>query len=142
MAFTRPSPQSSGLPAQLEHEVAQMPEDPPPRPARTSAPAGTPPGTEVIGEVVLPGDERAARQAERILAATLDVWGLDRPGRLRDATATVLGELVANAVRHSGGGEVGVTLRRRLTLIQISVRDASRALPCLHLTGPPSPDRP
>lgn len=40
-------------------------------------------------------------------------------------------------MRHAGGGDVGITLWRRLSLVHLSVRDGSRALPCLRLTGLP-----
>lgn len=96
-------------------------------------PVGFPPTTLLVGEVFLPCDEQAPRQARRILAATLDVWGL---GHLLETASVVLAELVTNAVRHAGGRQIGLTLWRRMTLVQISVRDCSRSLPCLIMTGP------
>ncbi|MGW3244656.1 ATP-binding protein [Streptomyces sp. NPDC001070] len=95
-------------------------------------PVVAPPATVLLGEVFLPADDLAAAQARRILAATLDVWGL---GHLLDTAGIVLAELVTNAVRHAGGRRVGVTLWRRLTLVHMSVRDGSRTPPCLVLTG-------
>ncbi|MFE0629545.1 ATP-binding protein [Streptomyces sp. NPDC058864] len=91
-----------------------------------------PPATVLLGEVFLPADDLAPAQARRILAATLDVWGL---GYLLDTAGLVLAELVSNAVRHAGGRRVGVALSRRLTLVHMSVRDGSRTPPCLVLTG-------
>ena len=96
-------------------------------------PVDYPPTTLLVGEVFLPCDDQAPRQARRILAATLDVWGL---GHLLETASVVLAELVTNAVRHAGGRQIGLTLWRRMTLVHISVRDCSRSLPCLILTGP------
>ncbi|MFI8180118.1 ATP-binding protein [Actinacidiphila glaucinigra] len=97
-----------------------------------AAPVTAPPATVLLGEVFLPADDLAPAQARRILAATLDVWGL---GYLLDTAGIVLAELVSNAVRHAGGRRVGVMLSRRLTLVHLSVRDGSRTPPCLVLTG-------
>ncbi|WP_431965108.1 ATP-binding protein [Actinacidiphila sp. bgisy160] len=95
-------------------------------------PVPAPLAAVLLGEVFLPADDLAPAQARRILAATLDAWGL---GHLLDTASIVLAELVSNAVRHAGGRRVGVTLSRRLTLVHMSVRDASRTPPCLVLTG-------
>jgi hypothetical protein len=118
----------------------ELPRNTQPEPASTvftSAqhiePVDCPPTTLLVGEVFLPCDEQAPRQARRILAATLDVWGL---GHLLESASVVLAELVTNAVRHAGGRQIGLTLWRRMTLVHISVRDCSRSLPCLILTGP------
>ncbi|MDX6311427.1 MAG: hypothetical protein QOF44_891 [Streptomyces sp.] len=107
--------------------------EPADEPAQPVEPVDYPPITLLVGEVFLPCDEQAPRQARRILDATLDVWGLSH---LMETASVVLAELVTNAVRHAGGRQIGLTLWRRLTLVHISVRDCSRSLPCLILTGP------
>jgi hypothetical protein len=104
-----------------------------PHPAPLNEPVDVPPVALLVGEVFLPCDEHAPTQARRILTATLDVWGL---GHMLDAAGVVLQELVTNAIRHAGGRQIGLTLWRRMTLIHISVRDCSRALPCMITTGP------
>jgi hypothetical protein len=106
---------------------AELPSEP------SGEPVDCPPVALLVGEVFLPCDEYAPTQARRILTATLDVWGLSD---VLETAGVVLQELVTNAVRHAGGRQIGVTLWRRLTLIHISVRDCSRALPCVISTGP------
>ncbi|MFJ4982583.1 ATP-binding protein [Streptomyces sp. NPDC088732] len=101
---------------------------------RRAAPPGAPRAWAPLGEVFVPCDELAAAHARRLLSAALDTWGL---GHLLETGEAVLAELVGNAVRHAGGRHVGITLWRRLSLVHLSVRDGSRALPCLRLTGPP-----
>lgn len=102
-------------------------------PGPSSEPVDCPPVAVLVGEVFLPCDDHAPTQARRILTATLDVWGLSD---MLEAAGLVLQELVTNAVRHAGGRQIGLTLWRRLTLVHISVRDCSRALPCVITTGP------
>ncbi|MCW2871891.1 MAG: ATP-binding protein [Streptomyces oryziradicis] len=114
-----------------EGDSSDVTAEPPPEPSLE--PVDYPPTTTLVGEVFLPCDEQASGQARRILSATLDVWGLSH---LFETASTVLAELVSNAVRHAGGRQIGLTLWRRLTLVHISVRDCSRALPCLIMTGP------
>ncbi|MEU4092389.1 ATP-binding protein [Streptomyces sp. NPDC026673] len=97
-----------------------------------SEPVAGPPATVLLGEVFLPADVWAPARARRILASTLEAWGL---GHLLDTAGVVLAELVSNAVRHAGGRRVGITLWQRLTLVHLSVRDGSRTPPCLVLTG-------
>ncbi|MFF3560753.1 ATP-binding protein [Streptomyces sp. NPDC002574] len=101
---------------------------------RRAEPPGAPRACTFLDEVFLPCDDLAAAHARRILSATLDTWGL---GHLLGTAEAVLAELVGNAVRHAGGRHVGITLWRRLSLVHLSVRDGSRALPCLRLVGPP-----
>ncbi|MFD3454626.1 ATP-binding protein [Streptomyces sp. NPDC058691] len=113
------------------------PPDRPDRPdtrTRRAGPSGAPRASALLGEVFLPSDDLAAAHARRILSAALDSWGL---GHLLETAEAVLSELVANAVRHAGGRHLGITLWRRLSLVHLSVRDGSRALPCPRLTGPP-----
>jgi signal transduction histidine kinase len=81
-----------------------------------------------MDEVRLPARPESAAEARRIVLSVLECWGL----RQQSETAEQLvAELVANAVRHTGGRTIGLRLARRPGWLRVEVRDPSRALPCL-----------
>jgi len=86
-------------------------------------------GEPSVGEVRLLAVAASAPAARRITLDALDLWGLAKSHG--EAAEQLVGELVANAVRHTGGNSLGLTLIRRLGWLRVEVRDPSRALPCL-----------
>ncbi|MCD0483020.1 ATP-binding protein [Streptacidiphilus sp. ASG 303] len=81
-----------------------------------------------VDEVRLPATAESAGEARRLTLSVLELWGLVQQ---REAAEQLVGELVANAVRHTGGRTVGVRFARRPGCLRVEVRDPSRALPCL-----------
>ncbi|TDU04097.1 hypothetical protein EDD99_2551 [Streptomyces sp. 846.5] len=79
-------------------------------------------------EVRLPSGPASSARARRLVRSALDTWGL---GGLGEVAEQLVGELVANVVRHTGGRSFGLRLVRRPGSIRFEVRDPSRALPCL-----------
>ncbi|WP_425555106.1 ATP-binding protein [Kitasatospora arboriphila] len=79
-------------------------------------------------EVRLPSRPESAGIARRLVVAVLGAWELVQQ---LDVGELLVGELVANAVRHAGGRTVGLKMARRPGWVRIEVRDSSRALPCL-----------
>jgi anti-sigma regulatory factor (Ser/Thr protein kinase) len=75
----------------------------------------------------LPLDTTAPGWARRSVAAVLGGWGL-RDEAWLDAAATVVSELVTNAVRH-GGGEVVVDVEAYGRQVIVSVADGSSVVP-------------
>ena len=88
------------------------------------------PGAE--DEVRLPSRPESARTARRLVVAVLRSWELSRYGY---ACELLTGELVANAVRHAGGRTVGLRLSRKPGWVRVEIRDSSRALPCMIVSG-------
>jgi hypothetical protein len=72
----------------------------------------------------------SAARARRLTMSALESWGLGGHG---EAAVQLVAELVANAVRYTGGRTFGLRLVRRHGCVRIEVRDPSRALPCLIL---------
>ncbi|GAA4865005.1 hypothetical protein GCM10023235_49190 [Kitasatospora terrestris] len=79
-------------------------------------------------EAPLPSRPASAAVARRTVLALLRLWGLHQ---LLEAGELLTGELVANAVRHTGGRIIGLRVIRRPGWLRVEVRDSSRALPCL-----------
>ncbi|MGX2993683.1 SpoIIE family protein phosphatase [Streptomyces sp. JNUCC 64] len=80
----------------------------------------------------MPADPAEVRAARAFVAERLTGWGL---GALAGTAALLAGELVANAVRHAGGGGVGVRLVRGDALL-CEVTDDDHHLPTLLSAGP------
>ena len=72
-----------------------------------TASAATPAGPAVHTD--LPASLRAPRQARQTIRTVLRSWGLTA---LSDSAELCASELVANASEHSGGGPIGLTIRR------------------------------
>ncbi|AXI81562.1 ATP-binding protein [Peterkaempfera bronchialis] len=81
-----------------------------------------------VDEVRLPARPESAAEARRLTLSVLELWGLVQQ---REAAEQLVGELVANAVKHTGGRTVGLRFVRRPGWLRVEVRDPSRALPCL-----------
>ncbi|MFJ6213091.1 ATP-binding protein [Streptomyces sp. NPDC092296] len=82
----------------------------------------------VVDEVRLPARPESAAEARRLTRSVLGLWGL---AAQMEVAELLVGELVTNAVQHTGGRTVGVRLARRPGWLRVEVRDPSRALPCL-----------
>ncbi len=89
-----------------------------------------PAGTE---EVRLPSRGESGPLARRLVLSVLRTWGLNN---LLEVGELLTAELVANAVRHTGGRTIGLKLLRRPGWLRIEVRDSSRSLPCLIVAEP------
>lgn len=79
-------------------------------------------------EVRLPSRPESAGVARRLVMSVLETWKLHQ---LLEAAELLTGELVANAIRHTGGRMIGLKVTRRPGWVRVEVRDSSRALPCL-----------
>ncbi|MFG2310529.1 ATP-binding protein [Streptomyces sp. NPDC048566] len=78
-------------------------------------------------------DARRVRMARRVTAARLSFCGLTS---LIDDVTLVVSELVRNAIMHSGGTQVALTLALRGGLLSITVHDEQRReVPALRLAG-------
>jgi signal transduction histidine kinase len=66
--------------------------------------------------------------ARRLTLSALESWGLGGHGEVAEQ---LVAELVANAVRHTGGRTFVLRLLRGSGRIRVELRDPSRALPCL-----------
>ncbi|WP_063773406.1 ATP-binding protein [Streptacidiphilus jiangxiensis] len=75
--------------------------------------------------VALPG---VTARARRLTLSALESWGLGGHGEVAEQ---LVAELVANAVRHTGGRTFVLRVLRGSGRIRIELRDPSRALPCL-----------
>lgn len=84
-------------------------------------------------EVFLPSRPELVGVARRVVLSVLQGW---RMHQLLEAGELLTGELMANAVRHTGGRTVGLRLTRRPGWLRVEVRDSSRALPCLIVAEP------
>ncbi|MDH6116287.1 ATP-binding protein [Kitasatospora sp. GAS206B] len=84
-------------------------------------------------EVRLPSRGESGPLARRLVLAVLQSWGLQP---LLEVGELLTAELVANAVRHTGGRTIGLKLLRRPGWLRVEVRDSSRALPCLIVAEP------
>ncbi|MCE7081634.1 SpoIIE family protein phosphatase [Streptomyces sp. ST2-7A] len=91
---------------------------------------GIPAGDVAVREV--PADARRVGEARRWVADRLHGWSLDS---LTDPARQVVGELLANAVRHAGPGPVGLRVVRSDALL-IEVSDTDPELPVLEEAGP------
>lgn len=92
-------------------------------------------GLAAEDEVFLPSRPELVGLARRLVLAVLQ--GLQLHQQL-EAGELLTGELMANAVRHTGGRTVGLRLTRRPGWVRIEVRDSSRALPCRIVSEPGS----
>ncbi|GAA3052381.1 hypothetical protein GCM10020229_74880 [Kitasatospora albolonga] len=86
-------------------------------------------------EVFLPSRPELVGTARRVVLTVLQGWRLHQ---LLEVGELLTGELMANAVRHTGGRTIGLRLTRRPGWLRVEVRDSSRALPCLVLAEPGS----
>ncbi|WP_232246496.1 ATP-binding protein [Kitasatospora mediocidica] len=84
-------------------------------------------------EARLPSRRSSAPVARRLVLSVLQSWGLHP---LLEVGELLTGELVANAVRHTGGRTIGLRLLRRPGWLRVEVRDSSRALPCRIVAEP------
>ncbi len=105
-------------------------------PGRVWGPVGTdvvvrPDGTHTARFPPVP---RAAGEARGFLARTLESWGVAGRGALR----IVVGELAANAIRHTGAG-FEVRLVRGDPAIRVEVTDEDARIPRILRAGPFDP---
>ena len=84
-------------------------------------------------EVFLPSRPEFVAVARRVVLSGLQSLQLHQ---LLEAGELLAGELMANAVRHTGGRTAGLRLARRPGWLRIEVRDSSRALPCRIVAEP------
>ncbi|WP_425470084.1 ATP-binding protein [Streptomyces tateyamensis] len=84
-------------------------------------------------EVRLPSRGESGPLARKLVLSVLRSWGLTN---LVEVVELLTAELVANAVRHTGGRTIGLRMLRRPGWLRIEVRDSSRALPCLIVAEP------
>jgi signal transduction histidine kinase len=84
-------------------------------------------------EVRLSAGPYSSARARRLTLSALESWGLGGHGEVAEQ---LVAELIANAVRHTGGRTFGLRLVRRQGCVRFEVRDPSRALPCLILGEP------
>ncbi len=84
-------------------------------------------------ELALPSRAEAASRARAALRSMLEPLGLDA-----DAAELLVSELVGNAVRYAGGGEVLVRARLAAGRLRVEVLDSSEVVP--PLPTPPAPD--
>ena len=81
----------------------------------------------------LPCTGESARRARLLVGAACAVWQLSQ---VADVAALVVSELLANAVRHSGGRRVRVTVSRpQRRVVRVAVADACRVLPVPRAAG-------
>ena len=90
------------------------------------------PGDEPL-QLALPARAEAASRARQALRALLAPLGLDA-----DAAELLVSELVGNAVRYAGGGEVLVRARIADGLLRVEVLDSSEVIPPLPSHPPPA----
>lgn len=84
-------------------------------------------------QLALPSRAEAASRARQALRRLLDPLGLDA-----DAAELLVSELVGNAVRYAGGGEVVVRARIADGLLRVEVLDSSEVVPPLPTAVPAS----
>ncbi|WP_051941433.1 ATP-binding protein [Phaeacidiphilus oryzae] len=96
---------------------------------RTAPPAVFNGDGPCVGEVHLAARPESSATARGITLEALESWGLLKSHG--EVAEQLVGELVANAVRHTGGRFLVLSLSRRLGWLRMEVRDPSRALPCL-----------
>ncbi|MEV7004634.1 ATP-binding protein [Streptomyces sp. NPDC093982] len=86
-------------------------------------------GTGKVAEE-FPREPETARAARRLVESALEFWHLTA---LTDDAELVISELVANAVRHTKGPQITVSVdliaEQR---VRLGVTDGSRAMPHLH----------
>ncbi|SEG77092.1 Histidine kinase-like ATPase domain-containing protein [Actinacidiphila yanglinensis] len=89
-------------------------------------------------EATLPCAPQSARSARSLVVIVLSVWGLDD---LAEDTAAVVSELVANAVRHTSGARLRVSITRPSgQVVRVAVTDHSPVLPEVLRPGPQDED--
>lgn len=89
-------------------------------------------------EAMLPCAPQSARSARNLVTIVLSVWALDD---LAEDAASVVGELVANAARHTSGSRLRVSITRPgERLVRVAVTDHSPELPVL-LSPDPQDER-
>ena len=96
---------------------------------------------EAVAPLTLPGHDRAsARIARRHVRDMARSWGL--PARATDDLETIAGELVANALEHSGSRTITVTcaLSARCAAISVTDEGGNGCMP-LAPAVPPPPDQ-
>ncbi|WP_236045877.1 ATP-binding protein [Streptacidiphilus fuscans] len=67
-------------------------------------------------------------RARRLTLSALESWGLGGQGEVAEQ---LVAELVANAIRHTGGRSFVLRVLRGSGRVRVELRDPSRALPCL-----------
>lgn len=90
-------------------------------------------GNPELAETRLVSRPESSDVARRLATSVLKLWQLND---CTEDTQQLVGELVANAVRHTGARTFGFRMLRRQGWIRIEVRDPSRGLPCLLPTQP------
>ncbi|MFK4227798.1 ATP-binding protein [Streptomyces sp. NPDC019890] len=90
-------------------------------------------GNPELAETRLVSRPESSDVARRLATGVLKLWQLNA---CTEDAQQLVGELVANAVRHTTARAFGFRMLRRQGWIRIEVRDPSRALPCLL---PPQP---
>ncbi|MGK4586221.1 ATP-binding protein [Kitasatospora sp. HPMI-4] len=91
-----------------------------------------PPVADAV-KVLLPYEPQSAAAGRRLVRTALRSWGLED---LVEAGELIVSELVGNAVRTGCRRKMTVTVERVTDrCVRISVRDGSRALPCLIEAG-------
>ncbi|GAA2120323.1 hypothetical protein GCM10009759_69100 [Kitasatospora saccharophila] len=87
------------------------------------------PAVADLARGMLPYEPQSASAARRLVRTTLRGWGLDD---LVEAGELIVSELVGNAAKTGCQRRMTVTVERITDrCVRISVRDGSRALPCL-----------
>ncbi|MBQ0850282.1 SpoIIE family protein phosphatase [Streptomyces sp. BH-SS-21] len=79
-------------------------------------------------------EPRSAPHARRFTTRTLHDWQL--PPHLTDTAELVVTELVTNAIRHSDGAALFLTLHLTSTSLTVELADHSQALPLARQAGP------
>ncbi|SHN14678.1 ATP-binding protein [Streptomyces yunnanensis] len=77
----------------------------------------------------VPGTTRAVAAARRQLVAKMHDWGLSADSEALHAIELMAGELLSNAVRHTGPGAITVAVRCDGNAVRVEVSDSSRDLP-------------
>jgi serine/threonine-protein kinase RsbW len=93
---------------------------------RSAAASGESPG--VVAES-WPHTARSVGRARRLLADSLDAWGL---AQLTDTATLLVSELMTNSVRHArrpGGRLIGTRFERLVSGVRIEVHDAGDTKP-------------
>ncbi|QHC26258.1 ATP-binding protein [Streptomyces sp. GS7] len=77
----------------------------------------------------VPGTTRAVAAARRQLAAEMHDWGLPADSEALHTAELMAGELLSNAVQHTGPGAITLAARCDGNAIRVEVSDSSRELP-------------
>ncbi|MEU0073907.1 ATP-binding protein [Streptomyces sp. NPDC006332] len=109
---------------------------------QNGAPRSRPAPVEAVLPLTLPGHDRASASiARRHVRDTTRSWGL--PSCATDDLETIAGELVANAVEHSGSHAITVTcaLSTRSATISVTDEGGGGRMPLAPAGPPPPPDQ-